>query len=134
MIDQIFQVSAAAAAAFANFAPTNFNPIPADGTIEAWAVTDQVAGLTALPTLQIILGGQAPMIPVPGSVIPVNRAAAAFGPGPDLLNRVMPRLPVRQGLNLQVNVAGGVGATSISRIRLSFMTADEAAQHPVALG
>lgn len=134
MIDQIFGFSAAAAAAAVNIAPTNFNPVPDDGFIELYAAGDTVVGLTALPTAQVILGGTQPSIPVPGSVIPFNRANAVFGVGPDLLNRFMARIPVRRGTNLQINLSGGTGATATGRFRAIFMSMDEAAQHPSSIG
>jgi hypothetical protein len=135
MIDQIFSFSVAAGAAAVNIAPTNFNPIPADGFVELYGVSDFVVGTTALPAVQIVLGGTQPSIPVPGSVIPVNRAAiAAAFVGPDLLNRLLGRTPVRQGTNFQLNISGGTGATVTGRLRAVFMTPDEAAQHPQAIG
>jgi hypothetical protein len=135
VIDQIFTFSVAAGAAATNIAPTNFNPVPSDGFIELWAVSDSVAGLTSLASLQVVLGGQQPSVPVPASVIPVNRANAATFVGPDLLNKVMKRVPVRQGTNLQLNLSGGAGATATGRIRAVFQTVDEANAAPsVALG
>lgn len=134
MIDQLFAFSVAASAAATNISPTNFNPTPDDGVIELFAAADPGAGtISALPSLQVVLGGSTPGVPVPGSVIPVNRANANFV-GPDVLNRLMGRVPVRKGTNLQLNLSGGTGQTVTGRIRAVFMTMEEMAAHPVGLG
>ena len=138
MIDQIFGFSVAAAAAATNIAPTNFNPTPSDGFVELYGCTDDGAGsLTVLPSIQVVLGGTTPGIPVPGSVIPMPQGTGlaangfpAFGVGPDTKHRVMNRVPVRQGTNFQLNIAGGTGQTATGRFRMVFMNAQEAAAQP----
>jgi hypothetical protein len=133
VIDQIFEFSVAAGAGPTNVAPTNFNPIPNDGFIEAYAVSDFADDETALPSIQVILGGSVPSIPVPGSVIPVQDFDVDFA-GPSTRNRFMDPVPVRQGTNLQVNLTGGTGATITGRIRLVFKTTDEVNSLPMQLG
>lgn len=135
MIDQIFAFSVTAGAAASNLSPSNFNPVPDDGVLELFGVTDDGAGtLTALPSLQVVLGGTTPGVPVPGSVIPMPQGTGlaangfpAFGVGPTTRNRLMGRVPVRRGTNMQINVAGGTGQTATGRIRAVFMSTAEAA-------
>lgn len=135
MIDQIFAFSVAAGAAATNVAPANFNPVPADGVIELFGVTDDGAGsLTVLPSVNVTLGGATPGVPVPGSVIPMPQGTGlaangfpAFGVGPTVKHRLMGRVPVRQGTNMQINLSGGTGQTATGRIRAVFKTTAEAA-------
>lgn len=126
MIDQIVPFSVAAAAAAVNFAPTNFNPIPADGFITIWGCTDSsAAAANQPPTLTVTLGGATPFTPVPGTSVRVN-SQGIVGAGPSETDLVMPRQAVRQGTNLQALLAGGTGQTFTGRLRFKFVSMEEA--------
>lgn len=125
MIDQIFPFDVAAGALASNFAPTNFNPTPEDGFIMLFGVTDSDDAATALPTIQVILGGTTPGIPAPGSVIPVTEFGTPFA-GPNALDELLKPVPVRKGTNMQLNISGGAGAEQTGRLRVIFMTMEEA--------
>lgn len=125
MIDQIFPFDVADGAGPTNLAPTNFNPTPEDGFIMLYGVTDPSDAATALPFIQVILGGTTPGIPAPGSVIPVNEFGVPFA-GPTTRDELLKPVPVRRGTNMQLNVSGGAGAEQFGRIRAIFMTMDEA--------
>lgn len=128
MIDQTVQFAVGAGAAPANFAPTNFNPIPADGVIEVWACLDALpvhGGVPdAAPVLSVTLGGATPYQPVPPSAIRVN-TDGIVGAGPNEADRMMSRQGVRQGTNLQLIIQGGTVDTMTGRFRIRFMSLDE---------
>ena len=130
MIDETFQFAVAAGAPPANVAPTNFNPIPADGFVEVWGCLDALpvhAGVPDLaPIVSITLGGATPYTPVPSSSLKVNVDGVA-GAGPSESDRIMSRQGVRQGTNFQLNLQGGTVDTMYGRIRVRFVSADEVA-------
>jgi hypothetical protein len=128
MIAKTFEYSVAAGAAAVNLAPTDFNPVPEDGMVDVYAVLDSgIASLTVPPTIEIVLGGST-------AATPVRRSSITGGPyalqtagnfGDPLGNPVVTNLPVRKGTNIQVNVAGGTGATATGRMRVVFRTPQE---------
>lgn len=133
MIIKTFEYSVAAAAAAVNLAPSDFNPIPASGMIDIFAVLDGgISGpITVPPTVEIVRGG-------PTSDTPVRRGSITGSPAQSAgttaqagnftdpsLCPVITGMPVSQGTNIQVNVAGGTGATATGRIRMVFRTPDE---------
>lgn len=119
MIDRTFPFSVAVAASPVNVMPSDFNPVPADGFMEIYATTDQVSGLTALPTLQFTSNAsgtpQTPML----SVVPTNVFGIAFGPGPTMQQKLMSPYAVSRGTNTQLLLSGtNTGATATGRIRV----------------
>lgn len=133
MIIKTFEFSAAAAAAAVNVCPSDFNPIPAAGMIDVFAVLDGgIAGpLTVPPTVEIVRGGSTSDTPVrKGSITgsPAQSAGTTVQAGnftdPSLCP-VITGMPVAQGTNLQINLAGGTGATATGRMRVVFRTPDE---------
>jgi hypothetical protein len=126
VIEQIIEFSVTAGAPPSNVAPTNFNPIPADGFIEVLGCVDvQSSASNALPVVSVTLGGATPYTPIPGSVLRVNQfGIVGAGPGPQ--DRVMGRQGVRQGTNLQINLQGGTGQTYTGRLLIRYYSADEA--------
>ena len=73
MIDKTFGFSIAAGAAGSNVMPSDFNPVPADGVLEIWGVTDgAITGLTGLPSVELKLGGATQQSPLSQSVIPIQ--------------------------------------------------------------
>jgi hypothetical protein len=126
MIDQRVRFSVAASAAPVNFAPTNVNPIPADGFLEIWGVQDVLSAAANTPaSLQVTLGGATPFTPIPGSTLPVN-VDGIVGAGPAPSDVIMPRQAVRQGTNLQALLSGGVGQSSTGTLRFRFTSMEEA--------
>jgi hypothetical protein len=135
VIDEIIQFAVQNGAATSNVAPSNFNPVPADGFLEVWACLDALPAhggvLNGAPTLSVTLGGATPYTPVPSAAIRVNVDGIA-GAGPSESDRVMSRQGVRQGTNFQLNLTGGTQAsgttdTITGRIRVRFVSADEVA-------
>ena len=130
MIVQTFEFSIAAGAASTNVMPSSFNPVPADGFLDIFALLDgAIVGLTAPPKVEIIIGGTQNSTPVNISSItgsPYNTGAANSFQDPSVCP-VVRRLPIRQGTNSQLNVSGGTGATATGRFRVFFYTAAEAA-------
>jgi hypothetical protein len=131
VIDQTIQIAIGNAAAPANIAPTNFNPIPADGFIEVWGCIDPLPHADDTPPIvSITLGGATPYTPVPSAVLKVNTDGVQ-GAGPDeRTDKIMSRQGVRQGTNFQLNVQGGTSAqgdTQVARFRIRFVSADEVA-------
>lgn len=133
MIVKTFEYSVAAAAAPVNVCPSDFNPIPSDGLLDVFAILDGgIAGpLTVPPTLEIVRGGSTSDTPVRrGSVTgtpyaPQGTTVQAGNFSDPGVCPVITGLPVRQGTNQQINLAGGTGATATGRIRVVFRTAGE---------
>jgi len=119
MIDRTFNFSVAVGAAPVNIMPADFNPVPADGFMEIYAVCDQVAAMTALPTLQFTSNDQGtPQTPMQ-AVVQTNEFGIAFGPGPTIMNKLMSPYAVRRGANTQLLLSGtNVGATATGRVRV----------------
>lgn len=127
MIDQIIPFTVVTNALPVNVAPSNFNPIPADGILEIWAALDAIAASGDFPAaIQVTLGGATPSTPVPLTAIRVNQFAEP-GAGPSPGDVVMSRQGVRQGTNLQILLSGGTGGTQNGRIRVKFTSAEELA-------
>jgi hypothetical protein len=130
MIDQIVQFAVGASAAPVNVAPAQFNPIPADGFIEVWAVLDELGTTGGLPDaaalLSVTLGGATPYQPTPPSAIRVN-VDGVQGAGPSMADLVMGRQGVRQGTNFQLTLQGGTNHTQTGRFRTRFTSVDEVA-------
>lgn len=133
MIIQVFEFSVAAAAAATNLMPSSFNPIPSDGFISIWGLLDaDISSITKPPTASVILGGAMNSTPVNTSSITgtpysdVADAGATSFQDPSVCP-VVRNLPVRQGTNIQLLVAGGTGATATGRFRVVFQTTAEAA-------
>ena len=130
MIIKVFEFSAAAGSASVNVMPSQFNPVPADGVLDIWAVLDSgIAGLTAPPTISVQLGGATESTPVvTSSVTGDPNAIQTAGNFPDPVNNPVCRgLAVRQGTNTSLNLAGGTGAAATGRFRVQFRTAQEVA-------
>lgn len=134
MIIKTFEFSAAAAAAAVNVCPSDFNPIPANGLLDIFALVDGgISGpLTAPPTVEVVRGGSTSDTPVrKGSITgsPAQSAGTTAQAGnftdPSLCP-VITGMPVAQGTNIQINLAGGTGATSTGRMRVVFRTPQEA--------
>jgi hypothetical protein len=123
VIDQTVQFAVAANAVPANVAPTNYNPIPADGFIEVWACLDTLAGGALAASLAVTLGGATPYQPVPPTNIRVN-VDGVNGAGPSESDRIMSRQGVRQGTNFQLILQGG-STNQTGRFRVRFLSADE---------
>ena len=126
MIVNTFEFSVAAGAAATNLAPSAFNPVPADGVLDIFAVLDaSISGLTVPPKIQVLLGGAMQSNPVLTSSITGDPyaliTAGSFGDA--TVNPVITGLPVRGGTNIQVMVSGGTGATATGRIKMVFRTA-----------
>ena len=127
MIDQRVRFSVAAGAAPVNVAPTNVNPIPADGFLEIFAVQDALTDAAHTPaSLQVTLGGATPFTPVPSSTIPVN-TDGIVGAGPSITDVILGRQAVRQGTNLQALLSGGVGETCTGTSRVKYVSMEELA-------
>lgn len=127
MIVKTFEFSVAAGAAAVNLMPDDFNPVPGDGILDVHAVLDSgITGLTAPPTIEIVIGGATAETPVRKSSITGDayalQVAGNFG---EPINPVLTNYPVRNARNLQLNVAGGTGATATGRIKVTFRTANE---------
>jgi len=130
MIDTTFTFSVDPGAAPTQVLSSAYTPCPFDGFIEIYAVTDPIAGLTALPTLSFTLGATpTPQTPLQQSVIPVNQFGIIFA-GPTLAERRLSRTAVRTAQNLQLLLGGGAGATATGRIRVVLYTPEEAAASP----
>lgn len=130
MIDRTFNFSVAAAASPVNVMPSDFNPVPADGFMEVYAVSDPASGLTALPTLQFTSNAsgtpQTPML----SVIPINTFGIAFT-GPSIMNKMMSPYAVSKGTNTQLLLSGtNAGATATGRIRVVHYVTGEVVSSP----
>lgn len=127
MIDKTFVYSVAAGAAGSNIMPSDFNPIPADGVLEIWGVTDgAIAGLTGLPSVELKLGGATQQTPLSQSVIPVQEFGIANA-GPKASDVVLSPVPVTSAQNAQLIMYGGVGATATGRLHVRFRTTAEVA-------
>ena len=127
MIDKTFLFSVAAGAAASNIMPPDFNPVPGDGVMEIWGVTDgAIAGLTALPSVELKLGGATPATPLSQSLVPVQEFNIANA-GPKSSDVVMSPFPVSQGQNTQLLLSGGTGATATGRFHVRFRTTAEVA-------
>lgn len=125
MIDKIFSFSAAAGAAATNVMPSDFNPVPDDGVLEVWGVVDGgISALTALPTVEVKLGGATQAVPLPSSVIPVQAFGTALA-GPSTTDILQSPVPVAKGTNTQLNLTGGAGATATGRFHVRFRTTAE---------
>lgn len=127
MIDKTFVFSVAAGAAGTNVMPSDFNPVPADGVLEIWGVTDgAITGLTALPSVELKLGGATQQTPLSQSVIPVQEFNIANA-GPKSSDIVMSAVPVAAAQNTQLILYGGTGATATGRFHVRFRTTAEVA-------
>lgn len=125
MIDQTFSFSVAAAAAPVNVIPAAFQPIPFDGFLSVWGVTDAAMAITALPTLQVLIGGApAPSNPLPTSVIPVQQFGIDFA-GPTRENVLLSPTAVAAAQQIQLLLGGGAGATITGRLRVRLMSPAE---------
>lgn len=130
MIDRTFAFSVAVAATPVNVMPADFNPVPVDGFMEIYGVSDPASGLTALPTLQFTsnLGGT-PQTPMLG-LIPINTFGVAFT-GPSIMNKLMSPYAVKQGTNTQLLLSGtNTGATATGRIRVVHYAPGEVVASP----
>jgi len=128
MIVKTFEFSIAAAAPSTNVAPSDYNPIPADGLLDVYAVLDSsIAGLTAPPKIELVRGGQTADTPLRQSSLTGNpRSVQVAGDFADpSVCPVVTQLPVRQAQNLALNLYGGTGATATGRIRMVFRTTAE---------
>ena len=128
MISNTFEFSVAAAAAATNVAPSAFNPVPADGVLDIFAVLDaSISSLTVPPKIAVLLGGAVQSNPVLTSSITGDTYAlvTAGSFGDPTVNPVITGLPVRAGTNIQVNLSGGTGATATGRIKMVFRTTDD---------
>lgn len=127
MIDKIFSFSVAAGGAASNVMPSDFNPVPDDGVLEVWGVTDGgITGLTALPSIEVKLGGATQAVPLPSSVVPVQAYGTALA-GPQNADQLLTPVPVAKGTNTQLNLSGGTGATATGRFHVRFRTTAEVA-------
>jgi hypothetical protein len=133
LIIQTFEFSVAAAAAASNLMPSSFNPIPSDGFISVYGILDSdISSITKPPTVSVVLGGSMNSTPVNTSSITgtpyssVSAAAATSFQDPSVCP-IVRNLPVRQGTNIQLLVAGGTGATATGRFRVVYQTTAEAA-------
>lgn len=124
MIDQVVPFAVAAGAVPLNVAPTNFNPVPADGFVEIQAVLDALQAGDFPASISVTLGGATPYTPVPFTALRVN-VDGVNGAGPTEKDVVLSRQGVRQGTNFQVNLSGGTGHTQTGRIRFRFISMDE---------
>jgi hypothetical protein len=125
MIEQLIPFEVVGGAPPENVAPTNFNPVPADGFVEVMGCIDPtnfVAG-DLPPAVSITLGGATPYTPVPYAALRVN-VDGVVGAGPGPTDRVMSRQGVRQGTNLQINLQGGTH-TYYGRLVVRFTSAEE---------
>lgn len=128
MIEQTFQYGVGAGAAPTNIMPASFNPIPADGSLEIFAVADPTnfgAGDT-LPTLSVTLGGPTPIQPIQPTSVGINEFGQ-IGVSPNDRNVIMPRQGVAQGTNSQLIVTGGTHAMNLN-IKVRFRSLQEIAQ------
>lgn len=126
MIVQEFEFSVAAAAAATNVAPSAFNPVPADGVLDVFAVLDSgISSLTVPPKISIQLGGAMNTIPVLSSSVTGDPYAlqTAGNFASSQVNPVITGLPVRAATNVQTLLSGGTGATATGRIKMVFRTA-----------
>jgi hypothetical protein len=131
MIEQVVEFSVAAGAAAVNVVTPNFNPIPVDGYFRVLGVTDPPStggsgAYTALPSVQVQIGGSPPTTPCPQSTIPTPAAVAdAFSPPRAVL---MGWTPVRMASNIQVLLIGtNVAAAAAGRFKFQLATAAELA-------
>lgn len=124
MIDKTFVWSVAAGAAATNIMPSDYNPIPADGVLEVWGVSDVVTGLTGLASVELKVGGATQQTPLSQSVVPVQEFGIVNA-GPTARDVVLSPVPVSQGQNIQLLLYGGVGATGTGRFHVRFRTTAE---------
>ena len=128
MIDELVQFAVGAGAAASNVAPSNFNPVPADGFLSIWGCLDSLPVHTDVPdaaaSISVTIGGATPFTPIPNSALRVN-VDGVVGAGPSLSDIVMKRQAVRQGTNLQIYLNGGGTDTHFGRFRVTFESMEE---------
>lgn len=128
MIIKTFEFSVAAAATASNVMPDDFNPIPDNGVLDIYGVLDSgISSLTAPPTVELVLGGSTSSTPLRTSSVTGDPYAlqTAGNFGDPSVNQILSMMPVRQGTNIALNLAGGTGATATGRFKVVYRTAQE---------